>query len=173
MVRAHDKQNYYAMKFTIIEPGLRPGDRHGALSRSRRSKGPQSGNAAERHGPPQHPFHVAVDVQGNRVTASIEGQKVDTWTDDTAAAGGVGFFADAGERARLYWMKVSKNRTGWAGICAYLSGTGTRETAEVWGPGVPANSATAYSSLAARGRIVVAEADINLNRYEQPQGPGS
>jgi hypothetical protein len=37
--------------------------------------------------------------------------------------GGVGLFADAGERARVYWMKVAKNEDFLGRVCAYLSGS--------------------------------------------------
>jgi hypothetical protein len=65
---------------------------------------------------------VAVEVEGNRVITSIEGQEVDRWTDDTLASGGVGFFSEPGERARLYWMKLAANDDLLGRICAYLSG---------------------------------------------------
>jgi hypothetical protein len=68
------------------------------------------------------PYHVAVEVKGNRVITSIEGQEVDRWTDDTLASGGVGFFSEPGERARLYWMKLVTNDDLLGRICAYLSG---------------------------------------------------
>jgi hypothetical protein len=53
--------------------------------------------------------------------------------------GGVGFFADAGERARLYWMKVSKNQDWLGVVCSFLAGSGAAQTAEIWNPGVPAD----------------------------------
>jgi hypothetical protein len=71
----------------------------------------------------KQPYHVAVQVSGNRVTASIEGQEVDSWTDDLLPSGTVGFFADAGESARLYWMRVSKNDDFLGRVCAFLSGS--------------------------------------------------
>jgi hypothetical protein len=73
-------------------------------------------------------YHVAVRVRGNRFTASIEGQEIDSWTDDAPRSGGVGFFADAGERARLYWMKVAKNDDWLGRICAYVSGNAEEES---------------------------------------------
>jgi hypothetical protein len=82
------------------------------------------------------PYHVSVDVRGNRFVAAIEGEPVEAWSDDAPAKGGVGFFSDAGERARLYWMKIARNQDWLGRFCAYLSGdstTGT-QTAEVWGP---------------------------------------
>jgi hypothetical protein len=115
-------------------------------------------------------MHVAVDVQGNRVTASIEGQQVDSWTDDLLPAGGVGFFSDAGERARLYWMKVSKNQDWLGVICSYLSGdpAQTRDTAEVWGQGIPGD-------LPAPGRpaqpldVALVEAETTSSDFSSPQ----
>jgi hypothetical protein len=80
------------------------------------------------------PYHVAVEVKGNRVITSIEGQEVDRWIDDSLASGGVGFFSEPGERARLYWMKLAANDDLLGRICAYLSGGSERgsETAAHW-----------------------------------------
>jgi hypothetical protein len=78
-------------------------------------------------------YHVAVDVHGDRITTSIEGEEVDSFVDSTLARGGVGFFADAGEQARLYWIKVSKNEDWLGRVCAFLSG-GSSDTAQLWPP---------------------------------------
>jgi hypothetical protein len=75
------------------------------------------------------PYHVAVEVKGNRVITSIEGQEVDRWVDDMPATGGVGFFSEPGERARLYWMKLAANDDLLGRICAYFSG-GSAEGSE-------------------------------------------
>ena len=85
------------------------------------------------------PYHVAVDVRGNRFSVFLEGEPVESWTDDTLAQGGVGFFSDAGDKARLYWMKLSHNQD-WVGrFCALLAGDGRskQQTAELWGPEMP------------------------------------
>ena len=76
-------------------------------------------------------FHVSVDVQGNRVVTSVDGQEVDSWTDDLIKSGGIGFFSEVGESARVYWMKVTKNQDWLGRVCAYLSGS-TTDTAELW-----------------------------------------
>ena len=137
MVRAKDDQNYYAMKFTTLESGLRPiiAVVHYPVV------GGQMGHKVDTplnvmvHN--NRPYHVAVEVHGNRVRTSIEGQEIDSWTDDALmASGGVGFFTDAGARARLYWMKVFKNDDLLGRICAALNGDAA-DTAEVWGPGIP------------------------------------
>jgi hypothetical protein len=68
------------------------------------------------------PYHVAVDVRGDQITTSIEGQEIDSFVDRALVRGGVGFFADAGEQARLYWFKVSMNEDWLGRVCAFLSG---------------------------------------------------
>jgi hypothetical protein len=134
VVRARDKQNYYAMKFTVVEPGLRPiiavvhypvvGGKKGIKVEVPLSVMVHNDTA----------YHVAVEVRGNRVITSIEGQEVDRWTDDTLASGGVGFFSEPGERARLYWMKLAANDDLLGRICAYLSGSSKEgpETTAQW-----------------------------------------
>ena len=133
VVRASDQQNYYGMKFKVVEPGLRQvlavvhypvvGGKQGE-----RVETPLSVMIHDRT-----PYHVAVDVKGNRVTTSIEGEEVDSWTDDSLRVGGVGFFSDAGESAHLYWMKITKNQDWLGRVCAYLSGNaGNAVTGDLW-----------------------------------------
>ena len=166
-VRAHDKQNYYAMKFTVIEAGLRPviAMAHYPVVDGKKGHTVETPLSVMVHH--NTPIHVAVDVQGNRVTASVEGQQVDSWTDDLLPAGGVGFFSEAGERARLYWMKVSKNQDWLGVICSYLSAD-SRETAEVWGPGIPANI-PAPAEPAQPQDVSLAEAETSANDFSSPQ----
>ena len=141
-VRARDPQNYYGMKFTVVEPGLRPmvAIEHYAVVDGRkgiRTRVPLPQLMVHNN----TPYHVEVAVRGNRITTSIEGQEVDSWLDDgLPKKGGVGFFAEAGERARLYWMKVARNEDFLGRICAYLSGsTDASSSAELWPPsGAPA-----------------------------------
>jgi hypothetical protein len=138
VVRAQDKKNYYAMKFTIIEPGLRPiiAMVHYGVKNGKPGHKVQTPLSVMVHN--QKPIHVAVDVRGNHFTTSIDGEPIESWTDDTLAQGGVGFFSETGERARLYWMKLSRNQDWLGRFCAYLSdGRSKQQTAEVWGPDIP------------------------------------
>jgi len=128
VVRARDYQNYYAMKFNVVEPGLRPvialvrypvqGGRRGSKVEVPLSVMVHNNTA----------YHVVVQVRGNHFSTSIEGQEVDSWSDDAPPSGGVGFFSDAGERARLYWMRVAKNDDWMGRICAFLSGNSEEES---------------------------------------------
>ncbi len=141
VVRASDKENYYAMKFKVVAPGIRPviAMVHYPVV---------GGKAGHRVETPlnvmvhnNRPYHVTVDVKGSRYTASIEGEAVESWTDNTLLAGGVGFFSEAGERARVYWMRVSKNQDWIGRVCAFIAGTpddGPKTIAEFWPPEFPA-----------------------------------
>lgn len=136
-VRSKDANNYYAMKVSVVDPGLRPiiAMVHYSVVGGKKSRAVETPLNVMVHN--NKPFQVAVDVKGNRMVTSIDGQEVDTWMDDTLPAGGVGFFADAGEKARLYWMKISKNEDFLGRVCAYISsrlGDGTAATAELWSP---------------------------------------
>ena len=133
VVRASDPQNYYGMKFKVAEPGLRPtlAMVHYPVVGGKQGERVETPLGVMIHD--RTPYHVAVDVKGNRVTTSIEGEEVDSWTDDRLKAGGVGFFSDAGESAHLYWMKITKNQDWLGRVCAYLSGNaGATETGDLW-----------------------------------------
>jgi hypothetical protein len=122
VVRARDLQNYYAMKFTVVDPGLRPiiAIVHYPVVGGRKGHRVEVPLSVMVHN--NTPYHVAVEVKGNRVITSIEGQEVDRWIDDMLPSGGVGFFSEPGERARLYWMKLAANDDLLGRICAYFSG---------------------------------------------------
>ena len=122
VIRAQDTGNYYAMKFNVVEPGLRPiisVVRYPVVNgkRGRRVEIPLQ---VMMHN--NTPYRVAVDVRGNHFVTSIEGEQVDSFSDDTLRLGGVGFFSENTERARLYWMKITNNDDLLGHICAYLSG---------------------------------------------------
>jgi hypothetical protein len=136
-VRARDKQNYYAMKMTVIEPGLRPviAVQHYAVVGGRKGHRVETPLGIMMHN--HEAYRVAVDVKGSRVVTSIEGQEVDSWSDDSLKVGGIGFFSDAGESARVYWVRITKNQDWLGRVCAYLSGSGS-DTAELWRGALPA-----------------------------------
>jgi hypothetical protein len=155
VVRARDLQNYYAMKFTVVDPGLRPviAMVHYPVVGGKKGHRVEVPLSVMVHN--DTPYHVAVEVKGHRVITSIEGQEVDRWTDDTLESGGVGFFSEPGERARLYWMKLAANDDLLGRICAYLSGgseEGSATTAQWRRPESPANRPQPGSGGAPPGR---------------------
>jgi tetratricopeptide (TPR) repeat protein len=122
VVRARDANNYYAMKFAVLQPGPRP-----IVAMVRYPViGGRKGNRVQTplrmmiHA--NTPYRVTVDVKGNRYRAYIEGQEADFWTEDRLTAGGVGFFREADERARVYWVKLERNGDILGRVCGWLSG---------------------------------------------------
>jgi len=121
VVRAQDRQNYYATKVKVVKPGLRPmiAIEHYAVVAGKPGHRVEIPLNVMVHN--DMPYHVAVVVRGHHLITSIEDQEVDTWTDESLVAGGVGFFSEAGESARLYWMRLTKNQDIWGRVCAYIS----------------------------------------------------
>jgi hypothetical protein len=154
-VRAKDEKNYHAMKVSVVEAGLRP---FVALVQydvvdgkaGRRSETPLNIMVHN-----NQPMQVAVDVVGSRFVTSIDGEEVDRYTGGLLASGGVGFFSDIGEHARLYWMRVSRNDDWLGHVCAFVAGgqesVATAELEVPGLPGAPGSGDTPVGTLAALG----------------------
>jgi len=118
--RAVDEQNYYGMKLAVTAPGPRPLvalSRYTVIDGKKESRG-ETPLQVMMHN--NRPYRVVVDVKGNQFLTSIEGQLVDSWSDDHLKSGGVGFFTESSEKARLYWMKVTKNSDFLGKLCSML-----------------------------------------------------
>ena len=118
--RAVDEQNYYGMKLAVTAPGPRPLvalSRYTVIDGKKESRGEMPLQVMMHN---NRPYRVVVDVKGNQFLTSIEGQLVDSWSDDRLKSGGVGFFTESSEKARLYWMKVTKNSDFLGKLCSML-----------------------------------------------------
>ena len=119
--RAADLQNYYATQLTITKTSAQP---EVTLVRYQVVGGQES----ERVRIPLHvslpsgqPIRIEEDVAGSGFTTSVEGEVVDSWTDDRLRAGGIGFFGSQGDKPSLYWIKVSNNDDFWGKVCGMLA----------------------------------------------------
>ena len=121
VVRAQDPDNYYVTKIVITRPGPLPGV---AMIRYAVIGGEE--------GPPQQIplamsvrndmlYRVRVEVRGDNFTTFIQGQVVDSWSDDRLKHGGIGFFSSKGERSLLRWITVSHHYDALGRLCAYLA----------------------------------------------------
>jgi hypothetical protein len=139
-VRAKDPQNYHAMKVAVVEQGLRPFVALVHWDVVDGKPGRQSRTPLNIMVHNNRPMQVAVNIEGSRFVTSIDGEEVDSFTDNTLASGGVGFFSEANERARLYWMRVSRNDDFLGHVCAFLAGDdAARATASLRAPQLPGN----------------------------------
>ena len=105
--RASDLDNYYAAKLAIPGPG---GARRSEIVRYVVVNGRKSDRV--RLPLPitleaNTPYKVKVKVKDGRFSTIINGQVIDTWSDDRHPSGGVGFFSDSGERALISWVRVN------------------------------------------------------------------
>jgi hypothetical protein len=119
--RAEDLRNYYAMKFVVVKPGPLPLVDMVRYAVINGKEGPHIHKPLPMTVRPDMLYRILVDVRGADVTVMAQGQVVDFWTDHRLQHGGVGFFANRGERARLRWVEVSHQYDALGRVCAYLA----------------------------------------------------
>jgi hypothetical protein len=128
-VRARDSRNYYAMKLAVVKPGPRPEMKLVRYPVVNGRKGAVVEVPVTAQLNQETPYVVSVQVDGGSFTASVEGQQIDTWSDNVLASGGVAVFSETGERARVYWLKVTSNDDLIGKLCAFLAGKRDGEVA--------------------------------------------
>ena len=104
--RAADPDNYYAMKLMTVSSGLSP---KVALFKYLVVNGKQTqvGRVPiDLAVQPDTVFNVRMDVRGPQFTTYIQGQQVDSWTDDQLKAGGVGFLNEREERGKVKSVSI-------------------------------------------------------------------
>ena len=119
--RAKNLDNYYAVKFVVTSPGPLPTVhvvRYAVIN----------GKAVSRVEKPLPMtaradmfYRVSVDVRGEDFTIMVQDQVVDFWSDKRIRQGGVGFFCDRGERARLSWVEVTHQYDTLGKLCAFVA----------------------------------------------------
>jgi hypothetical protein len=119
--RAEDLNNYYAMKFVVVKPGPLPLVDMVRYAVINGKEGPHVRKPLPITVRPDSLYRVMVDVRGADFTVITQGEVVDFWTDHRLQHGGVGFFANRGERARLRWVEVTHQYDALGRVCAYLA----------------------------------------------------
>jgi hypothetical protein len=119
--RAKDLNNYYAMKFVVVKPGPLPliHVEHYAVIGGK--EGPHVDTPLPLTARADMLYRIQVNVRGSDFTVMAQGQIVDFWSDSRLERGGVGFFSNRGERARLRWVEVSHQYDTLGRLCAYLA----------------------------------------------------
>lgn len=119
--RAADLENYYAMRLAVMKPGPLPSL---ALIRTTvvAGKEQQKVQIPVRARIQQDvPVRVRMLIRGDGFTTWIADQLADYWRDDRFRAGGMGFFAEPGDRAQLYWVRLTHQDDFLGKLCAYLA----------------------------------------------------
>lgn len=103
--RATDQRNFYGTKLAVA-----PASHRAEITRTVRVNGQEFRRLRLpipieiREGVT---YLVKVRVKGDRFHTIVNGQLVDSWTDRSLRAGGIGFYSDPGERAGLRWVSIS------------------------------------------------------------------
>jgi hypothetical protein len=124
--RAEDTRNYYAMKIVFANSGPMPAGvivRYAVIDGK---PGPKTQLPLPMGARPDTMYRIRVDVDGSYFTAKFQDQIVDVWSDSRLAAGGVGFFSDKGEQAKIRWIEVTHHSDFLGKLCAYLVPYDTR-----------------------------------------------
>jgi hypothetical protein len=119
--RAKDLNNYYAMKFVVVKPGPLPLIHMVHYTVINGKEGPRVDRPLPLTARSDMLYRIQVDVHGSDFTVMAQGQIVDFWSDSRLGRGGVGFFSNRGERARLRWVEVSHQYDTLGRLCAYLA----------------------------------------------------
>lgn len=130
--RASDLDNYYAVKLVVLKPGPLP-------TIELRRWAVIDGKITSRHslvlriGAREDTlYRVRMDVHGNDYTVYVQGQLADFWSDRRLQSGGVGFFCERGEDARIGWLQVSYQYDALGRLCAFLAPYDMQSTNRSW-----------------------------------------
>ena len=119
--RAEDLNNYYAMKFVVVKPGPLPLVHMVRYAVINGKEGPHIDKPLPMTVRTDMLYRIQVSARGSDFTIMAQGQVVDFWSDSRLSHGGVGFFCNRGERARLRWVEVSHQYDALGRLCAYLA----------------------------------------------------
>jgi hypothetical protein len=110
--RAPDVKNYYATKIVIRSRGALPTAdivRYSVFNGMERERVRLPLPMSIRQ---DTLYHVQVSIRGEQFVTKVNGQVVDSWSDAKLKRGGVGFFAERGERSNIHWVDVKEERDG-------------------------------------------------------------
>jgi hypothetical protein len=121
-LRASDLRNYQAAKLVVVKPGPLPSLAFVHYPVINGVEGPRTQT------PPltmevraDTLYKVQMDVEGDHFLVTVNGQFVAAWSDGRLKSGGVGFFTEKGEQARLIGVHVIDNEDFLGRLCYQVS----------------------------------------------------
>ena len=120
-LRAADTNNYQAVKIGVVKPGPLSSLTLTRYAVINGHEGPAKQTAIPLTLGSDSLYKLAVVVEGDHFTVTVNGAFADAWTDGLFKSGGVGFFADKGEAARVRSVHVidKADFLGW--LCYQVS----------------------------------------------------
>ena len=119
--RAQDLDNYYAIKFIRDDSNSMPALRLVRYPVIRGKEGPHVEVAVPSTIRADRMNRFRVETRGGDFTILVEGEVVDSFSDNRLKTGGIGFFCGRGEKARLRWVEVSHQYDTLGKVCAYFA----------------------------------------------------
>ena len=119
--RAPNLDNYYAVKFQVVQPGPLPVVHVIRYAVIGGKEGPHVEHPLPLTVRADMLYRIRVDVRGSDFALMAQGQMVDFWSDSRIPRGGVGLFCGRGEKARVRWLEVSHQYDTLGRLCAYLA----------------------------------------------------
>ena len=118
--RAADIKNYYVARLEIVKPGPVPSVELIRWKVVQGKAGPKTAIPLPFAVRMDTIYRVRMDVQGNDFVTMVQGNVVDVFSDKDHPRGGVGFYSDPGDDARLRWVEVSNQYDFLGRLCAFL-----------------------------------------------------
>lgn len=105
--RAEDIKNYYATKIVISQPGPLPRAELIRYVVTDGTQGPKTRLPLPLLIRTDTLYQVRVNVRNDQFSTLVNGQMVDSWSDNRFKKGGVGLFTDAGEMANIRYTSIA------------------------------------------------------------------
>jgi hypothetical protein len=122
VVRARDTKNYYAMRLVILKPGPLPVVHLERYAVVNGREGPPTSLPLPLTSLRQDTlFKVSTEASGRDFVTRVQGQVVDSFSDNRLAQGGIGFFSPRGDRSLLRYVEVTYQQDFLGRLCALLA----------------------------------------------------
>ncbi len=105
-LRAKDTNNYQAVKISTLKPGPLSSVTFTRYPVIEGREGPKTESAIPLTAQNDTLYRLLVVLEGDHFTVTVNGVFADAWSDARFPSGGVGFFADKGESARVRSIHV-------------------------------------------------------------------
>jgi len=119
--RASDLNNYQAVRIAIVKPGPLATISMVRYAVIAGHEGPRTQSPIPLTVRSDTLYKLVVAVQGEHYTVTVNGQFADAWSDGQFKSGGIGFFADKGDVARIRSVHVIDKEDFLGQLCSKVS----------------------------------------------------
>jgi len=121
VVRAADLNNYYAVRLSVVRPGPFPIVQIVRYPVIAGREGRHVVKPLPLSIRPDSMFRARLQADGDEFTLMVQDEIVDLWTDARLRKGGIGFFCQRGDDARLRWVEITHHDDTLGRLCALIA----------------------------------------------------